>query len=153
MQENKDENFSDNDFAKEMNDLWNNCESNKYLDKYGISQYDLGRSQSLKTFIVLIYKIEKDRSDKLKIDFNFYKNVSYGREYIRYVLKIKGTYEKDIFIQIPYNENNYKNGSMFTIANVYEELYENQSSYFSEIKSTFRELTEQAYQEFITNKK
>ena len=146
------ENFSDDDFVKQANDSWNNCESNKYLDKYGISKYDLGRSQSFKTFIILIHRIEKDRSDKLKIDFDFYKNLSYGREYVRYVLRIKGTYEQDIFIQIPYNENNYKNGSMFTIANVYEELHENQSSYFSEIKLKFRELTEQAYQEFVTRK-
>lgn len=138
----------------EWTNVRNNCESKKYIEKYGISEYNLEESQSLKTFVALIYNLEKDTTEKLKIDFSFYKNLCYGREYIRYEINIQGgiTY-KNIFIQIPYNEYSYKNGLLFTIANIFIEIYSDTKFLTSEIKQEFKKLTEQAYQDFAINKK
>ena len=135
-------------------ELYNNCESKKYIDKYGIFSFDLSNSQSLKTFVALIYNLEKDTSENLKINFSFYKNLCFGREYIRYEINAQGSVtHKHIFIQIPYSLYEYKRGLMFTIANVYIELYKNNHKFMTdEIRSIFKELTEQAYQDFVTNK-
>lgn len=141
-------------WAKRMNDSYRNCESKKYIDKYDIHDFELSSSQSLSKFIALIYNIKNDVGDKLKIDFVFYKNLCFGREYIRYEILVQGGFtSKNIFIQVPYNEINYKSGLIFTIANVYEELYNRELPYNGEFKLTFRKLVEEAHQDFVINNK
>ncbi len=147
----------DNDmkqWAEDINYAFKNCESQKYIDKYRFYDFDLEKSQSLKKFILLIYNLENDVNENLKINFDLYKKLCFGREYIRYELTVQGnTTYKDIFIQIPYNEYSYKNGLLFTIANVFIEIYRDTKFLTSEIKEEFKKLTEQAYQDFAINKK
>ena len=145
---------NDEEWVKSMNNSYNNCESKKYIDKYNIHDFELSSSQPLKKFIAMVYNIKNDIGDNLKIDFIFYKNLCFGREYIRYEMSVQGGFtSKNIFIQIPYKEYNYKNGLIFTIANIYEELYGSELSYNDEFNLTFKKLIEEAYQDFFINKK
>lgn len=137
--------------SKNMMELWNKCEANKYLKKYDIYVTEL--SQSLSKFIVLLYNIEKDKNDNLEIKFYMQHNLCFGREYIRYSLELDSFFSKEIFIQIPYNEYAYQKGELFTIANVYKDLYENELPYGKGFRSDFEELAEKAHQDFVINKK
>lgn len=137
--------------VKEINDMYENCEGNKYLKKYGI-YYLSNDSQKFKDFVAFLYNIEKDTTEKLKLKFLFYRNKSYGRDYLRYSLIINDNFStKELFIQIPYNEENYKTNRLFTIANIYNELYAEKDCYYEgegEFREDFRKLVEEAEKEF-----
>lgn len=140
--------FSEED-VKFINDSWNNCEARKYLEKYSIHSTDMGYSLSLMKFIALIWNLKSDNTEKLHIKLSVGIKLSYGREYVRYTLNIKGTYWQELFIQIPYKIYNYRDGSFFTLLNINEEV----NGMDSELDQQKKELVELAYADFVTNYK
>jgi hypothetical protein len=137
------------EFHKSITTSMENCECTKYLNKYKIHKFDLSYSLSLKTFIALICNIQKDTTENLQIKFSVEKKVSFGRHYVRYTLALKGTFTKELFIQIPYNELTYGDGSIFTLLNFHEEF--NGLDY--ELSKQKNELVKQSYADFVTNYK
>lgn len=144
----------DKDFSDDLNNFYNKCASTKYLTKYGLN-YHLNDSVSLKTFIILVLSIENDLKEfeNLSLKFGFFKNVSFGREYMRYYLKISGFMTKIIFIQIPYNEFEFKKGNLFTIANVFDDCVPKFLQVYDEINDksffqNFNELVKMATNDF-----
>lgn len=151
MEEEKKSNFFgiDEEFAKNLESSFDDCECTKYLIKYKINKFDSSYSLSLKTFIALIWNIQNDASENLQIKFSVEKKVSFGRHYVRYTLFLKGTYSEELFIQIPYKIYNYQDGSIFTLLNIYQEI----NGLNSELAEQQKELVEQSYADFVTNYK
>lgn len=140
----------DKEFVKTLNENYLNCTSRKYIDKYDICPFDLERSIPLEKFIVLIQNIEKDKSDKCNIEFDMYENISFGKKYIRYLIKVTGdlTSQKQIYTQFAFDEYNYKNGLLFTVANIYCSLYQRDF----EFNKKFNDLVSLASNKFINKK-
>ena len=134
---------------EEMGNLFDNCETSKYLKKYNIQHYDKGYSLSLKKFISLIWNLQKDTTDQLQIKFSFEKKSSFGRNYLRYNLALKGNFCQEIFIQIPYDKSNFKDGSLFTLLNIHSEV----NGMDFEMATQKREIVEQCYFDFVTDYK
>jgi hypothetical protein len=134
---------------KEIGNLFDNCETSKYLKKYNIQHYDKGYSLSLKKFISLIWNLKKDATDQLQIEFSFEQKNSFGRKYIRYNLALQGTFSEVIFIQIPYDKSNFKDGSLFTLLNIHIEV----NGMDFEMATQHRELVNQCYFDFVTDYK
>jgi hypothetical protein len=139
----------DDKFNAQMVELWNSCESNKYLQKYGIHSID-NSSLSFKKFLLLVLSLENDKKENLKINFRLGLNTNFGRNYLRYSLDLKGEfYSHEVFIQIPYNKQNFCDGSLFTLLNIHIEI--NGIDY--EIKKQTDELIKKCYLDFVTNYK
>jgi hypothetical protein len=137
------------EFHKSITTSMENCECTKYLKKYEIHESELSSSLLLKTFFVLICNLQNDNTDKLLIEFSVGKKISFGRHYVRYTLYLKGTFNKELFIQIPYNELTYGDGSIFTLLNFHEEL--NGLDY--ELSKQKDELVKQSYADFVKKHK
>jgi len=139
----------DEKFNDQIVELWNSCESNKYLKKYNIYSID-NSSLSLKKFLLLILSLQSDKKENLQINFRLGLNTNFGRTYLRYSLHLKGEfYSNEVFIQIPYNKPNFCDGTLFTLLNIHIEI--NGIDY--EMKKQTDELIKKCYLDFVTNYK
>lgn len=141
----------DKEWSKQMSEMFENDEVSKYLKKYQINNGEIGNSLCFKTFVVLIFSLKNDmKIENLKIKFSVIKKVSFGRDYLRYSINLKGNFiSEELFIQVPYKIWSYKDGSLFTLFNIYEEI--NGLDY--ELSNQKNELIKQSYSDFVTNYK
>ena len=139
--------FIDAEWIENVNNLWLNCETSKYFTKYNIKDLDIGYSLSFRTFTALIWNLKQDVNENFQIKFNFDKNVSFGRQYLRYSLNLMGTFSREVFIQIPYHISNYKDGSLFTLLNIYEQV----NGLDSELSLKQMNFIQECFSDFVTN--
>jgi hypothetical protein len=109
---------------EEITKLYDECTGSLYLKKYQIEPLLLDRSLSLKLFFVLIYQIKHDvDNENVEISFDFCIDRKWGREYVRYSLNVKGTFfTHTLFYQVQMMPYNYREGKLFTVLNIYEEV-------------------------------